>query len=128
MSRRVPSSLSDAQFEIMSVVWDHGKCTVADVLQELRQRRPVTRNTVHTMMTRLVERGWLSVDDEKVPFVYQAAVLRETARQDRVEKMIDTVFDGSAEGLLLSLLQNRRLTAEEATRIRRLIKQSEQKR
>lgn len=117
--------LSEAQMEIMSIVWDREKCTVADVLKSLQASRSVTRNTVHTMMTRLADKGWLTVINDGGRFLYRPAVGREIVRQECVERMVQTVFDGSTEGLVLSLLQNRTLSKDEAARIRRMIREAE---
>lgn len=52
-------TLSDVQLEIVQIVWDRGEVTVTDAWNLLCQRRPVSRNTVVTMMTRLAKKGWL---------------------------------------------------------------------
>ncbi|MCA9049139.1 MAG: BlaI/MecI/CopY family transcriptional regulator [Planctomycetaceae bacterium] len=118
-------ALSEAQMEIMAVVWDRGECTVADVLEAVCRLRSVTRNTIHTMMTRLADKGWLTVRADGSRFVYRAAVDRNVVQQQCVERVVQTVFDGSTEGLVLSLLQNRSLSKAEATRIRRMIREAE---
>lgn len=125
MASKSPPPLSESQLEIMSVVWELGDCTVADVLEVVRKNRAVTRNTIHTMMSRLVDKGWLQVVDAKSAFVYRAEVDRSTVQNDCIDRLVDLVFDGSAEGLLLSLLQNRSLSKGEAARIRRMIRDAE---
>ena len=125
--RKPPPPLSDAQFEIMNVVWQIGKCTVAEVLEQLQQRRSVARNTVQTMMSRLEEKGWLTHTDEAGTFVYSARVPREAVQQDVLKQVLQTVFDSSAAGMLMALLQNESLTRAEANRIRQLIKEAEKR-
>ena len=49
--------LSEAQLEIMNLVWDHGEVTVVDVWKALTLRRKVARNTIQTMIARLEEKG-----------------------------------------------------------------------
>ncbi len=127
MAERKLPPLSEAQMQIMTVIWELGECSVADVLRELQRQRPVTRNTVHTMMTRLAEKGWLTVSDQSSSFRYRAAVNQDVVQQNCVERMVDTVFDGSAEGLLLALLQRRTLSSDEAKRIRRMIREAEER-
>ncbi len=126
MSKDLPK-LSEAQLEIMNVVWELAECTVADVLESLRQRRDVARNTVQTTMSRLDEKGWLQHDDHDGTFVYRASVPRAQVQQQCVDGVVQTVFDGSAEGLVLALLQNRSLSRSEASRIRKLIQEAEQR-
>lgn len=121
-------ALSEAQMEIMSVVWDQQPCTVADVRQTLeKSQRVLSRNTVHTMMSRLVDKGWLTISQEAGPFEYRATIEREQVQQDCVQQLLQTVFDGSTEGLLVSLLQTKTLSKVEANRIRRMIREAEEK-
>lgn len=119
--------LSESQLEIMNVVWDLGECTVADVLNQLQERRTISRNTVHTMMSRLDDKGWLNHRDEGAKFVYWASVPRQQVQRQYVDRVVKAVFDGSAEGMVLALLQNRTLSREEASRIRRMIREAEER-
>jgi BlaI family penicillinase repressor len=122
-----PTPLSAFQLEIMNVVWELGECAVADVLGELQRRRPCARNTVQTMMTRLEDKGWLRHRDVGGKFVFRAAIRREHAQRKLLEQVVETVFDGSAEGLLLTLLTDCKLSPAEASRIRRMINEAEKR-
>lgn len=119
--------LSDVQHEIMTVVWDRGKCSAADVWKVLEQRRGVSRNTVHTLLVRLEDKGWLTRTVADGGVLFSAAVSRSATQQQCVRRLIDTVFDGSAEGLVLALLNQGTVSAEESARIRELIKQAKGK-
>jgi predicted transcriptional regulator len=118
--------LSEAQTEIMNVVWDHGEVTLAQVCNVLAARRELARNTVQTQLARLVEKGWLLHRTEGKAFYYRATVRREDARSRVVQRLVDAVFGGSAEGLVMSLLDGRRLSREEADRIRAMIERAEE--
>lgn len=124
--QRLPP-LSEAQLEIMNILWRAGGGTVADVLEQLRLIRPVTRNTVQTMLSRLDEKGWLTHREEGGAFFYCPAVPRAEVQRDVAQRVVDTVFDGSAAGILMSLLQDRSLTRDEAARIRRMIEKAEER-
>ena len=99
--------LSEAQIEIMNVVWDRGEVTVADVWRTLAARRKVARNTVLTMITRLEEKGWLNRDDAGHAFRYRAAVPRKATLRSVVRRLVDTAFGGSAEGMVMALSRAR---------------------
>jgi predicted transcriptional regulator len=116
--------LSDVQLEIMNIVWDRSACSVADVWKVLSQRRGVARNTVHTLIARLEEKGWLRRRAQAGRLVYSATVSRETNQQQSVRRLVETVFDGSAEGLVLTLLNEPTISADDAERIRTLITQA----
>jgi BlaI family penicillinase repressor len=127
-SRKNLPPLAEAQLEIMNILWRLSGGTVADVLAEVRLRRPVSRNTIQTMLSRLDEKGWIKHRDESGSFFYFPAVPREEAQGEVLGRVVDTVFDGSAAGIVMALLQNRSLTREEATRIRKMIKEAEERR
>ena len=114
-------ALSDVQLEIMNVVWDREECSVADVWKVLNERRGVSRNTVHTLIVRLEEKGWLRRREADGGVLYSPAATRESTQQRCVQRLIETVFDGSPEGLVLTLLNDGTVSSDEADRIRDLI-------
>jgi len=120
--------LSQAQLEIMNVVWEQGDVTVADVWKALSEQRKVARNTILTMLTRLEEKGWLTRDAQAHAHRYRAAVPREATMGTMIKQLIETAFGGSAEGLMMALLQGRGVSKEEAAKIRLMIDQAEQRR
>jgi predicted transcriptional regulator len=114
-------ALSEAQLEIMHLVWERGEVTVRDVWSVLGERRAVARNTVLTLMDRLEKKGWLKRRAEGQTHYYTAAVPRGATLSRVVHRLVDAAFAGSADALVLALLEGRGVTAEEARRIRRLI-------
>jgi len=126
MKRTKLDSLSETQLEIMSEVWAGGEVTVTQVWDSLTQRRSVARNTVHTMMDRLANRGWLKRRTVDQGHFYSARSSRSSTLQNLVGRLIDTAFAGSAEELVLTLLQGRKLSADETKRIRKLIDQAKE--
>jgi BlaI family transcriptional regulator, penicillinase repressor len=119
--------LSEAQLEIMNVVWDQGDVTVAEVWKALAVQRKVARNTVLTMLTRLEEKGWLERDSLEHAHRYRAAVPRDATLGTMISRLVQTAFGGSAEGLLVALLHGRGVSKEEAARIRAMIDQAEKR-
>jgi predicted transcriptional regulator len=117
--------LSEAQMEIMNVFWDRGEATVGEVWKVHSARRKVARNTVLTMIVRLQERGWLRCETGEHAFRYRPAVPREAVQGMMVRRLLDSAFGGSAEGLVLALLDGRGLAPGEAERIRSLIQSAE---
>jgi predicted transcriptional regulator len=128
MARKIKlPPLSEAQLAIMNVVWERGEVTVAGVWEALAARRPVARNTVQTLMTRLDEKGWLRHRADGKTFHYSAAVDRSGALGGIVSRLVETAFAGSAEGLVMTLLDGRGVSKEEAERIRALVDRAEEK-
>jgi predicted transcriptional regulator len=120
-------ALSEAQLEIMNVVWDGGEVTVTDVWTVLAGRRPVARNTVLTLMDRLEKKGWLRRRVDGPAHSYTAAAPRAATLGRVVHRLVDAAFAGSADALVLALLEGRGVSAEEARRIRKLIDQAQRR-
>ena len=113
--------LTDAQLEIMEVVWDRGEAGVAQVRDRLAEERDIARNTVQTQLTRLEAKGWLRHDERAGGFVYRATRPRKRVVARMVRALVDRTFGGAADELVQALLHGRPLSAGEATRIRELI-------
>jgi BlaI family transcriptional regulator, penicillinase repressor len=119
--------LSEAQLEIMQVVWSRGEATVTDVWDCLAKRRTVMRNTVLTLMDRLAKKGWLTRRFEGQTHIYKAAVARATALGGVVQRLVDAAFAGAADELVLALLEGRGISEEEAARIRKMIDEAKKR-
>lgn len=117
--------LSEAQLEIVNLVWDQGQTTVGKIWKVLAKRRPVSRNTVSTMVTRLEEKGWLRHRVIGGTFLYSATYPREKVLPRLVHRFVDAAFRGSAEGLVLALLEGGGLSAEEVERIKAMLDEAE---
>jgi predicted transcriptional regulator len=121
-------SLSAAQLEILNIVWDKGDAGVAEIWAELAKRRRIARNTVQTMVVRLAAKGLLRHRQQGNAFVYSAAQPRHRVVGGLVSRLVDNAFGGSASGLVLSLLEDGKLTKREADRIRRIIDEAADRR
>ncbi len=119
-----PPLPSDAQLEVLNIIWDRGEATVAEVWQIFAARRPVARNTVLTLIARLEEKGWLHRRSEGNVLRYRASISQETALQHIARRLVDTAFGGSAEGLVMTLLGSGDLSDGEAERIRAMLEKS----
>jgi BlaI family transcriptional regulator, penicillinase repressor len=121
----LPPPLSEAQMEIMNVIWEQGECTLGEIHKTLSSQRQVTPNTIQTLLTRLVDKGWLRYRAEGKVFHYSAVFPRETTLRQVVQRLVNTAFQGSAESLVLTLLESETLTKDKADRIRALIEKAE---
>jgi BlaI family transcriptional regulator, penicillinase repressor len=120
--------LTPAQLELLDIVWKRGEVSVAEVWHELGRRRPLARNTVQTMLTRLLERGWLRTRAQGNALYYSPARKRASVLGRLLGRLIDTAFDGSSGELVATLIETRGLDAAEIARIERLIAKAKQAR
>ena len=125
MAKPDASPLTEAQREIMEIVWQRGEVTVAEVRDALSTKRDLARNTVQTMLVRLEERGWLTHRESGRTFVYAAKRPRKASLGAKVSQMVDRFFAGSPEEMVTALIEYRGLTPDEAKRIRGMINKAE---
>ena len=111
--------LSDAQLEVMGVVWELGEASVADVWRELSKRRKIARNTVQTTLVRLEEKGFLKHHEVGNAFRYQATIERQKTVREMLRSLLQGAFQGSTEGLMMALLEEAPPTQDELKRIRK---------
>jgi BlaI family transcriptional regulator, penicillinase repressor len=112
---------SDAQVEVLNIVWDRGEATVGEIWQAFSAQRPVARNTVLTLVTRLEEKGWLRRHEEGNVLRYSAVVPKQTALRQFARRLVETAFGGSTEGLIMALLGEGEISEAEAQRIRAML-------
>lgn len=119
--------LSEAQREIMEIVWDLSEVSVFEVREILSKERPVARNTVRTLLERMEEKNWLTHRVDGRTYIYSALVPREVSLGERVLEIVDKACGGEPERLVSALLDYRGLTDEEAERIRKMLSEAQKK-
>jgi predicted transcriptional regulator len=115
-------TLTPQELEIMKVVWDNGPSTVRDVYERLRARRRIAYTTVMTMMNVLEKKGHLRKRADGRSFRYQPSRPRAQVVRGMVREFLDRVFGGSAQPLLVHLLEDRRLSDEDLRELSRRIR------
>lgn len=121
------TTLSGTQLEVMTVIWEQGECTVADVWRELTKTRGVARNTVQTTLVRLEEKGFLQHREVGNAFRYSAAIERQKTVREMLRSLLNGAFQGSTEGLVMALLEEAPPTEDELKRIRKTLNQIQKK-
>jgi BlaI family transcriptional regulator, penicillinase repressor len=122
MSSRKPV-LTAQELEIMKIVWRAGASTVRGVYEDLLERRKIAYTTVMTMMNILEQKGYLKKTQKDRAYVYQATRPQKQVIRGMVREFVDRVFNGSAEPLLLHLVEDRRLSENDPDAIRRLMRE-----
>ena len=120
MARRAP--VSDAELEVLKVLWAAGPATVRDVAAALRkQRRRLAYNTVLTLLSRLRDKGYVAADRRDTAHMFHAVVTREDLLGSTLTAIADRVCDGTASPLVLALVKGQHLSSEEIADLRKLL-------
>ncbi len=114
MARPAARELTERELEIMHVFWDRGESTVADVRDAMAASgldRAYT--TIATLVRILADKKFLIQTNDERPFSYRPARSHEEVSRKLLGELIDRVFRGSREQLLVRLMEQKTLTAEE---------------
>jgi predicted transcriptional regulator len=125
MARKGTPTLTEAELRVMNVVWDLEEASVNDVLSAMPSRTRPAYNTVLTIMRILERKGYLGHVKEGRAYVYRPLVNRKGARRKAVRHIISSFFEDSPRLLMLSLMEDERLTPEELEQLKKMIEERE---
>jgi predicted transcriptional regulator len=114
---KTTEQLTPLELEIMKVLWETGPASVQAVQEKLPADRQLAYNTVQTMLNVLHRKGKVRRDTQGRAFVYEPVVSRVQAASQAVGDLVQRMFDGSPESLVLSLVEARQLTPETLARL-----------
>ena len=123
MVRAKRERLTPLELEIMQVLWETGPATVQTVQRELK--RELAYTTVQTMLTVLHRKNKVKRTLKDKAYIYRPAVSRTKFTGHAVREFIDRMFGGSAEGLVMNLLQEKHLTPERLAKLHALVEKEE---
>jgi predicted transcriptional regulator len=121
MKRRSPT-LTRQELEIMKIIWERGRATVRDVYEAMLESRKVAYTTVMTMMKILEEKKYLKKTQVDRAYVYRPAQPKGKVIGALVREFVNRVFNGSAEPLLVHLVKEHELSADDLAEIANLRK------
>jgi len=114
MARPRARELTERELEVMHVFWTRGQSMVAEIRDQLAAAgRDLAYTTVATLVRILTEKGFLEQTNAERPFLYRPVRSFEEVSGSIVGDMVERVFRGSREQLLVRLLAERKLTAKE---------------
>jgi BlaI family transcriptional regulator, penicillinase repressor len=124
MTRRKTERLTPLELEIMEVLWETGAANVQTVQQRLK--RELAYTTVQTMLNILHRKGKVKRALKDRAYFYKPAVSRRQVVRQAVNDLVEHLFGGSAENLVMSLVETKHLTPDKLTRLNELLKETEE--
>ena len=119
MPRKKTGHLTPLELEIMQVLWESGPASVQTVQQRLEGARAYT--TVQTMLNVLHRKGKVTRVLADKAYLYRPAVSRSQAIGHALGDLVDRMFGGSAESLVMSLVETKRLTPAKLSKLQKLL-------
>jgi predicted transcriptional regulator len=125
MARPAAKELTERELEVMHVFWEQGELTAADVREKLSSLgRDLAYTTVATLVRILLEKGFLLQTNDLRPFRFQPARPFEDVSKSMVSDMVERLFGGSREQLLLRMFEGGKMTRKERQALENILKDS----
>lgn len=105
----------------MTVLWDRGRATVAEIVGALGRKRPVNYSTVQTMMRILETKGYVKHEKEGRAFIYRPIVDQQQARRNALSHLLSRLFNDSPSLLVLNVLEDEQTDPKEIARLKALL-------
>ena len=116
---------TDAELEILRILWERGPSTVREVHESLGDSRGTGYTTVLKLLQIMTEKGIVRRDETERAHVYEARAPREETENVLVGDLLDRAFAGSASALVLRALSTKKASAQELATIRKLLDELE---
>lgn len=124
----VPGEPTKSELEILQILWEFGPSTARFVNDHLNQHiRKVIYMSTLKLMQIMVEKGFLKKDESSMKHIYWATVEESKTKSILLDRVVDTLFNGSAGSLMMQLVDRKKLSPHEMKTIQELIKKLDQK-
>jgi len=122
---RQSGTLTEAELRIMNVLWVKGSGTVQQVLDSITEKPAIAYNSVLTTIRVLERKGYLKHLKDGRAHVYSPVVGQQEATRSEIRHLVSRFFKNSEEQLVLNLLEDQGLEAEEIGRLRQMLTQKD---
>jgi predicted transcriptional regulator len=124
LARSTSVNLTEAELRIMNVLWEKGSATVHEVLDALPAKPALAYNSVLTIVRILEKKGYVKHVKDKRSHVFTPRVDRKDATRSEVRHLVSRFFGNSHELLVLNVLEETSMDAEELARVRELLERN----
>jgi len=124
MARKQSPALTDAEAQVMAVLWRLHTASVGDVVSAMNEARAVSYSTIQTILRILETKGYVTHDKVARAFVYTPVVDERQARRRALRHLVSRLFEGSPSLLVLNVLEDEEIAPAERERLRKLIERA----
>ncbi len=118
-------TITDAEWEIMNVLWARSPLSAADIVSELEQKKGWKQRTTRTLLDRLVAKNILKAKHDGKRKRYQPAIKRTDCLRQESQSFLNRVFGGEPASMLSYLVQESNLSKQDIQQLRRILKEKE---
>jgi BlaI family penicillinase repressor len=117
--------LTEAEWEIMKVVWEKEPCAAGTVQETLAKSRDRAYSTVKTIMDRMAEKGFLQIEKIRNLQLFRSCISQVDAKRGEFRRMLKRAFDGALTPMMQFLIEHEGLSKKQASELRRLVNKAE---
>lgn len=121
MAPRKSSHPTDAELDVLRVLWERGPSTVREVFEVLSAARNMGYTSILKVMQIMFDKGLVSRNASQRSHVYRAKLKRDATQRKLVGVLADKMFNGAMDQLVLQALNARKLKPDEIAEVRRLL-------
>ncbi len=122
--RQIPKP-TEAELEILTVLWSRGPVTVREVHETIASRKPTQYTTVLKTLQIMAEKGLVRRNEDQRAHIYAAAQPREWTQQQLAGDLLQRAFNGSARSLMVGALSSKKASKKELAELRKLLDEYE---
>jgi BlaI family transcriptional regulator, penicillinase repressor len=116
---------TDAELEILTVLWERGPSTVRDVHEVISRSKPTGYTTVLKLLQIMTEKGLVQRNEEQRAHVYEPCLAKEQTQRQLLGDLLERAFDGSAAKLVMQALSAKKASPDELAHIREILDELE---
>lgn len=113
--------ISEAEYEVMKIVWDHAPVSTNEVVERLVKVKDWSPKTIQTMLLRLVKKKVLTYHKESRVFVYEPLVKKEDYISDESSSFLKKFYDGNLRSMVLNFVEQDRLSEEDIEELKEIL-------
>lgn len=116
------NKISESELEVMKIIWNKKEVTSLEIIQELSAQSSWSKNTIKTLLARLVDKGFVRVIKNKGSlYLYEPLTLEEDYQKEENQNFVNRLYNGSVDKMLLTFVKSNSLSKKELKKLMDLI-------
>lgn len=116
--------LFDSELKVMDILWENGDTTAKEIARQLNEQIGWSKTTTYTVIKKCINKD--AIERIGRDFLCHPLVTKDEVREHEAMELVDKMFDGSSDLLIASLLDRKKLSAEQIAKLRKMVDGLEQ--
>jgi len=116
--------ISNAEWEVMKIIWNHPKITSIDIIQELKDKSQWKPTTVKSLINRLLNKNAIGFNKSGNEYLYFPLISEDECIKSESQSFINKVFNGSIKSMLLTFVESKEISETDIEDLKNILKQS----